>query len=128
MTARSRLLIADDEPAIGTIVARVATQLGLTPLLVSDGAQAIHAAQTSAPELLGAILDVIMPGTTGVEAAEAIHKLLPDLPIIMMSGSLPPHLVSRLTQLPVVAVLQKPFTIAELRAVLSQLRLPGQTP
>jgi CheY-like chemotaxis protein len=124
----SILLIADDEPVISTLVARVAMQAGFTPLIVHNGADAITAAQTYVGALVGAILDVRMPGLTGVDVAEAIHQPLPALPLVLMTASVPPHLLSRIAQLPLVALLPKPFPLATLRTILTQLRLPGQTP
>jgi two-component system, cell cycle response regulator CpdR len=115
------LLIADDDPAICMIVARVATQLGLTPLSVHDGTHAVAEAQAHAGTLAGAVLDGTMPGMSGIDAASAIHQWLPNLPITLMSGSLLPSLLARSAQLPLHAIMPKPFTLAELQSVLAPL-------
>jgi len=101
--------------------------MGFTPCLAQDGVQALAAAQAYTHELAGALLDVRMPGTNGVDAAEAIHQLLPDLPLILMSGSVPAHLAHRVAQLPLAGFLEKPFTLAELRTLLAQA-FPGDQP
>jgi len=114
-------LIADDEPMIATIMERIVTSVGLTTISVSDGAQAIQTASLLQGRLICAILDVVMPTTNGVEAAEAIRQMFPEVPIVLMSGSVPVELIERFTQIPHVAFLQKPFTIQEAKALLTPI-------
>jgi two-component system cell cycle sensor histidine kinase/response regulator CckA len=83
----ARVLIADDEPAIADFVERVLALMGLLAVVVSDGAAAIKVAQTFQGRLDCAILDVMMPDVNGIDAAEAIRRIIPELPIIFMSGS-----------------------------------------
>jgi CheY-like chemotaxis protein len=115
------VLIADDEMMIATIMGRIITSLGLTAITVSDGAQAIQTAHTLHKRLVCAILDVVMPGTDGVTAAEAIRQSFSEVPIILMSGSIPSELIERSTLIPHVAFLQKPFTILEAKSLLTPL-------
>jgi len=71
--APRHVLIADDERDITTVLARIITPLGLIPIVVHSGSNAITAAQTHAHELCLAILDIQMPGINGVDAAIAIY-------------------------------------------------------
>src|SRR5262249_15235446 len=119
------VLIADDEIVIGKIISRIIASLGLTPTLVHDGAQAIAAASTYGDQLRCAFLDITMPVVDGVEAARAIHQLLPKLPIVLMSGSLPNQVLQQIDHLQLAGILPKPFTIDELRALIVQLGLDG---
>jgi CheY-like chemotaxis protein len=121
------VLIADDELMIVTIMGRIITSMGLTAITVADGARAIETASALQSCLVCAILDVAMPGTDGVAAAEAIRQSFPELPIILMSGSIPSALIQRSTQIPHVAFLQKPFTIREVKSILTPL-LPIMLP
>lgn len=122
-TAPRSVLIADDEKDIATLLARIMRPLGLTPILVANGNDAIAAAHTSAADLCAAILDVQMPGITGVDAAIAIHQLLPHLPIVLMSGALLSNVAARRAPIPLAGMLQKPFTIQEVRTLLAQIGL-----
>lgn len=122
------VLIADDEIAIAFIVARIISSMGLSTIIVYDGAQAVQVAQTMPDKLSCVILDVLMPGTNGIDAAEKIRHFLPDLPIVLMSGNIPPHLIHRVNTLPHSAFLQKPFTLSELKSLLTQLLQSGHTP
>jgi len=122
------VLIADDDRDIGVLLARIMRALGLTPIVVVNGLDAIAVARHRADELAAAFLDIQMPGITGVDAAIAIQQLLPQLPIMLMSGGIPTHLASNIAQLQLAGFLQKPFGIDDVRALLTQLGLTGPTP
>src|SRR6266536_3461385 len=117
------VLIADDERDITIILARIMTPLGLIPIVVHNGSDAISAAQTYAQELCLAILDIQMPGVNGVDAAIAISQLLPHVPIVLMSGGIPQNLATRIAQIPLAGMLAKPFRIQEVHLLLVQLGL-----
>lgn len=115
LTARRMVLVADDEKAIQSIVARVVTQLGLVALPVSDGAAAIITAAAHRANLACAILDVMMPVVNGVDAAHAIQRLAPDIGIVLMSGAIPEHYADGIARLRLVGVLDKPFSLKALQ-------------
>jgi DNA-binding NtrC family response regulator len=122
------VLVADDDRDIGLLLARIMRPLGLTPIVVVNGLDAITAARQHADELAAAFLDIQMPGIKGVDAAIAIQKLLPQLPIVLMSGAITAHQASNIAQLRLAGFLQKPFRIDEVRRLLAQLGLTGTTP
>jgi two-component system cell cycle sensor histidine kinase/response regulator CckA len=126
--APRHVLIADDERDIATLLARILTALGFIPIVVYDGSDAITAAQTHADELCLAILDIQMPRVNGIDAAVAIYQLVPHVPIVLMSGGLPPNLTTRLAQVPLAGALNKPFRIQEVHILLGQLGLIGPRP
>jgi DNA-binding NarL/FixJ family response regulator len=57
-----------------------------------NGRDAITKIQQLAPDIL--ILDLYMPVMDGLQAAHALSKLVPDLPILLCTTDLPPSLVS----------------------------------
>jgi two-component system cell cycle sensor histidine kinase/response regulator CckA len=126
--APRHVLIADDERDIATILARILTRLGLIPIVVHTGSNAITTAQAHAHELCLAILDIEMPGTNGIDAAIAISQMVPHLPIVLMSGGIPQNQTARVAQVPLAGVLNKPFSIQEVRTLLARLGLIGPRP
>jgi two-component system, cell cycle response regulator CpdR len=124
---RQLVLVADDEGTILNLVARVLAQLGLVALSVSDGAAAVQAVVVHQTELVCAMLDVRMPIMNGADAAHAIQKIAPDLPIVLMSGAIPTHYTDRISRLNLAGVLEKPFTLAVLRAMILQALGDGVT-
>jgi len=115
------VLIADDDVLIANVIQRIVRLMGLNGIVVADGAEAIATAQTLGDGLVCAILDVMMPGSSGIEAAEKIRQFAPTLPIIIMSGVVSSELLERTKELAHVMVITKPFTITDLRAMFDSV-------
>ncbi|MBP3747569.1 MAG: response regulator transcription factor [Ruminococcus sp.] len=79
----SKILIADDEPNIVTLISRYAQREGHDVVPVSDGRQAIEACKTEDFDLI--VMDVMMPDTDGFTACKKI-KEFKDVPVIMLSA------------------------------------------
>lgn len=118
MTSRRLALVADDEPAIRDLLARMLHLLGLDTVSVGDGAAAIAAVAAHRDKLSCAIMDIVMPDVNGVDAALAIQRAVPDLPIVLMSGAIPTHCVDGIAQLRLAGMIPKPFDLAQLRDLI----------
>lgn len=123
-----RLVLVADEPMLHRIVARVLGGFDLVPLLTADGAAAIAAVEARQSELCGAILGVAMPGIDGIDAAQVIQRLVPNMPIILMSGALPGDFAVRTAGLRLAGTLPKPFSPAALRELIQQAFVDGILP
>jgi len=66
------LLIADDEPLIRSIIERVGLELGWSVDLASNGEEALMRLQERPHQVF--ILDVKMPGPSGIELARKIME------------------------------------------------------
>jgi DNA-binding response OmpR family regulator len=80
------IVIADDDADIRELVVFKLRHAGHEVVPVGDGAAAIAACAKQRPDLV--ILDVMMPGMSGLEAARAIRESdgLAGLPIIMLTA------------------------------------------
>jgi len=81
----TRILVADDHPIVRSGLKKV---LDAQPDLevvaeAADGAEAVKKALAGDVDL--AILDVSMPRTTGIQAAEELRKRKPELRLLMLS-------------------------------------------
>ena len=117
------VLIADDEPEIGRLLARIMRPLGVATVVVTNGSDAIAAAHQHAAELAAAFIDIQMPDINGVVVAQNLLQILPQLPIVLMSAGLPPNLASNVAQPALAGFLQKPFSIDTIRTLLVQMGL-----
>jgi DNA-binding response OmpR family regulator len=70
--ARGSILVVDDEPTIGDVVARYLTRAGYRTQIASDGPDAVAAALGSRPDLV--ILDLMLPGMDGLEVMRRIRE------------------------------------------------------
>jgi DNA-binding response OmpR family regulator len=82
----ARILVADDDVDIRELVEFKLSTLGHDVVAVADGAAAIEACRAERPDL--AVLDVMMPGVSGLDAIRAIRAdpALADLPVILLTA------------------------------------------
>ncbi|CAB4708981.1 MAG: response regulator [Actinobacteria bacterium] len=82
----ARILVADDDIDIRELVEFKLATLGHEITVVADGAAAVEACQAWRPDL--AVLDVMMPGVSGLEAIRAIRAdpALAGLPVILLTA------------------------------------------
>ena len=79
-----RVLIVDDEPDIRLVVRVFATSIGHEIVAeAADGRQAIEMAREHQPDVI--ILDVMMPGMTGLEALPEIRAACPQATVVIFS-------------------------------------------
>ncbi len=82
----ARIVIADDDADIRELVVFKLRHAGHEVLPVADGSAAVEACLASPPDLV--ILDVMMPGMSGLEAARALRAedAMNGVPIIMLTA------------------------------------------
>jgi two-component system KDP operon response regulator KdpE len=78
-----RILIADDDPQILRALRITLTARGYDVVTAADGAAAVRAAVDQHPDLI--VLDLGMPGLTGIEVIEAVRGWS-RVPILVVSG------------------------------------------
>ncbi|MEJ7795005.1 MAG: response regulator [Nocardioides sp.] len=82
----ARILVADDDVDIRELVEFKLSTMGHDIVAVGDGAAAVEACRAQKPDL--AVLDVMMPGVSGLDAIREIRAdpALADLPIILLTA------------------------------------------
>ena len=85
MAQRVRVLIADDQPRVRQALRALLATWSLAIIIgeVGDGREAVQVAQEAQPDL--ALLDVRMPGISGIEATALIKASCARTRIIVMS-------------------------------------------
>ena len=82
---RSRLLVIDDEPNILTTVRRSLELEGYAVEVAAGGASGLAKLADNAIDLV--LLDVMMPGDSGLEVLPKIRVASPETIVVMMSGN-----------------------------------------
>lgn len=82
----ARILVADDDVDIRELVEFKLSTLGHDVVAVPDGGAALDACRAERPDL--AVLDVMMPGVSGLDAIREIRAdpTLADLPVILLTA------------------------------------------
>jgi len=78
-----KLLVADDDPNIRTLLKHVLTRQGYGVIEATDGEDAIHKLKETTVDL--AIVDVMMPHMDGLELCQYIRDTY-DIPIILLTA------------------------------------------
>jgi len=115
MTDGPRVLVADDEDDIRALVAVAVRRAGCAVVgSFADGAAALDAARTELPDL--AVLDVSMPGATGLEVCSALREdpATAGIRILLLSAGASLDDVARGLAAGADAYLAKPFQISAL--------------
>ena len=83
--ARATILVIDDEPNIGKTVRTNLELEGFSVIIANSGAAGLAKLAESDVDLV--LLDVMMPGETGLEVLPKIRAMRPDTVVVMMSGN-----------------------------------------
>src|SRR5205807_5944992 len=87
-----RILVVDDDATIRDSIALVFRGVGIEAVAAENGERALEAFDHGVFD--GAIIDLMMPGMSGLETIHALRARAPDLPVIVVSGSLMQGLVA----------------------------------
>lgn len=114
----ARIMIAEDETAVRTLLVRALTQDGHEVDSAPDGAAALERISSSDPfDLL--LTDIQMPAMDGIALALAAKRDYPDLKIMLMTGYTDQRERAQGMKALIHDIVQKPFTLAEIRASLN---------
>ena len=123
--AQPRLLLIDDEPALGEFLASAARECGFDPVLTSDDSHFQEEFLARRPDMVG--LDLGMPGMDGVELLRFLAAEDYQAPVLIISGFDRRVLESafRLGEalgLRMAGPLEKPARLEEVEAVFNGLK------
>jgi two-component system OmpR family response regulator len=109
-----RILIAEDDKAVGQAVAWALQHVGHEPLHVRDGAAAEAAVAHQAFDLV--ILDLGLPGVSGLDLLRHLRERGVTVPVLVLSASAGVDSRVRSLDLGADDYMIKPFAVAELEA------------
>jgi DNA-binding response OmpR family regulator len=78
------IVLIDDEEAFVTTLQERLEMRGFSPRVALSGQAGLDLIAQDPPDVV--ILDLRMPGMSGIEVLRRIRKLWPGLPVIMLSG------------------------------------------
>jgi CheY-like chemotaxis protein len=113
-----RILVVEDDGEVAALLQGVLSSYGYD-VEMADELSAVQASREHLPDLI--LLDLLMPGVSGMEAARHLHELpeTSDIPIVLMSGA--PDVAQCAVQLGAAGYLKKPFELDDLLAVVTRV-------
>ncbi len=113
------VLTIDDDVALRDLLTEGLALLGHRAITAASGKEALELYHRHAQEIHLVIIDRFMPDISGEELLDELHKINPRLKAVIMSGYLPD--ADDLRKLPgIIDILQKPFSIYDLKTLLTQ--------
>ncbi|HPH04051.1 MAG TPA: PAS domain S-box protein [Spirochaetota bacterium] len=119
--ANETIIVIEDEEMVVNLVREILTRNGYRVIACQDASDALERLQNGlAVDCV--ITDVMMPGMSGDILAQKIREILPDVPLLFMSGYADTLLVERGQLTANAEFIQKPFAVRELlRTVTAML-------
>ena len=118
-----RILLADDQPEMRTLIRKMLVRRGCEVVEAEDGPglvriliEGLTAEESRAPDLI--ITDVRMPGFTGLEVLARLRREQWTTPVILITAFGDAQLHRDALRLGAACVLNKPFELEELRGAV----------
>ena len=117
--AGERVLVIDDSLVYrDLLVNHILQPNGYVPLIASDGETGFQMARQEQPDLI--ILDMQMPGMTGLQVLEALYRIRNEIPIIMMTLHGSEDVAVQAFRLGARDYIIKPFDVEEMLAAIDR--------
>jgi CheY-like chemotaxis protein len=115
------VLVVDDEEAVTDIAAQILQNYGYTVEVARDGTGALNIMREQGRAIALVILDIEMPGLSGMETWRRICELSPGTRVMFCSGTAPSAELRSQLQARGGLFLAKPFTASRLLDVVRQV-------
>ena len=112
------ILFAEDEDLARDMVSEVLREEGYTVISCPDGEDAIRTYETHKSEIALVVSDIGLPRRDGEEVCRSVKSLNPNVPVLIVSGYLEPARRAALAEIGVTDVLQKPYQLTDLMALV----------
>lgn len=115
------VLVIDDENVIRDVACELLSILGFTVLTASDGNEGLNLFSQNMGKIEFVILDMIMPGMTGLETFSKLREIKDDVKVLMSSGFRNDERIEKAISLGVQGFLQKPYSMEQFSEAIKKL-------
>jgi CheY-like chemotaxis protein len=115
-----RILFADDSMTAQNMGKKILSEAGYDVVAVSNGAAAVKKIAEQKPDII--ILDVYMPGYSGLEVCEKVRGSLDTMktPVLLTVGKMEPYKPEDANRVKADGVIIKPFEASDLLAIIKK--------
>ncbi len=79
-----KVMLVDDEQEFATTLAERLRMRGIETVTAFDGEEALKLMAAQRPNVV--VLDIMMPGMSGLQVLGKVTAMYPDLPVILLTG------------------------------------------
>ncbi len=120
MPNQTNILVVDDDRTIRDGCSRILSKSGWTILTAENGQKGLDEIQTLQREIDVVLLDLMMPGVSGMEVLEQGLRMVPDLLVIVITGYATVESAVEAMKRGAYDFIAKPFTPDQLRIVVKR--------
>lgn len=114
------VVIVDDSPFSVSMINNILTEKGFHVVGSANSLkEAVEAVTNLNPDVV--TMDMTMPGADGIECTEAIHKINPDIKVVVVSSMMDDEIVRKAKKVKVSGYIQKPVDADELALVINRI-------
>jgi two-component system cell cycle sensor histidine kinase/response regulator CckA len=113
-----RVLVIDDDDAVGLVLSRAMARLGFKADIALDGPKGLSLFNTDPAAYGLVLLDFKLPGMDSRTVYREVRGRRPDLPVILMSGYNKQEALEGSAGMDLAGFLHKPFTMQTLASAL----------
>ena len=110
---KGRILFIDDEQPLVDFAREMLIGLGYEVVALTSSPEALEQFSQQPNTFDLVIADLTMPDLTGLELAEAIMGLRPDIPVILCTGFADPAMAEKARKMGIAEVIKKPFGVQD---------------
>src|SRR3954462_10072381 len=114
-----RILFADDERSLQEFMRSELPRLGHEVVVCADGKTAVKSLEKAA--FAAAILDMRMPGLTGIEVLDQIKQVSPNTEVVIMTGHATVETAIEAVRLGAFDYITKPAKLAQIETILNKI-------
>lgn len=117
------ILFVDDEELILMAGSNILKSMSYEVITASDGFEAIEIFKQNIDRITIALVDLIMPGISGLDLFHELKKLKPDIQIILSSGFSNEDTMKDLLDAGAAGFILKPYSAGELSSLLEKIEI-----
>ena len=122
ISGRGGVLVVDDEPRVLEFLEKGLTRLGYEVVTAENGSKACEIYSKKNREINCVLLDLIMPGMSGLEAYSRLKSINPGVRVILSSGYSSGRIRLEAGAAGGLEFLEKPYTLEELSQALQKFQ------
>ena len=116
------VLVVDDEPLILAFAEESLTALGYQVVKAEDGARACEIYSRRSGRIDLVLMDIVLPGMSGIDATRKLREINPDVKVILSSGYSGRGKEREVVDAGGVDFIGKPYTVEMLSRILGRAR------
>jgi CheY-like chemotaxis protein len=115
------VLYVDDDEALVYLFTCILERLSYQVTGCTDPIEALNVFRSAPTTFHAVVSDLLMPGISGIEFAQELRRIRPDIPILMTSGEVRPQDAALVRSLGLPELVLKPYAVDELGRLVADM-------